>query len=57
MTEKKIRLATQADMAEILEIYRKARQFMAENGNPTQWGQHHPAQHLLEEDSVLQFLV
>ena len=50
MTEKKIRLATQADMAEILEIYAKARQFMAENGNPTQWGQHHPAQHLLEED-------
>ena len=50
MREKKIRLATQADMADILEIYRKARQFMAENGNPTQWGQHHPAQHLLEED-------
>lgn len=50
MTEKKIRPATQADMEEILKIYAQARRFMAENGNPTQWGQHHPAREILEED-------
>ena len=50
MAEKRVRPAEQADMAEILEIYARARQFMAENGNPTQWGQHHPARELLEED-------
>ena len=50
MTKKRIRLATQADMEDILRIYDGARRFMAENGNPTQWGQHHPAQQILEED-------
>ena len=50
MTQKRIRPATQADMADILEIYAHARRFMAENGNPTQWGQHHPAKDMLEED-------
>lgn len=50
MTEKRIRPATQADMEDIMRIYAFARRFMAENGNPTQWGQHHPAQDILEED-------
>ena len=50
MTKKTIRLATQADMPEILGLYAQARRFMAENGNPTQWGQHHPVQHVLEND-------
>lgn len=50
MAKKSIRPATQADMREILEIYAQARRFMAENGNPTQWGQSHPAQNILEED-------
>ena len=50
MTKKRIRPATQADLSDILEIYAHARRFMAENGNPTQWGQNHPAQHVLEED-------
>ena len=53
MTQKRIRPATQADLSDILEIYAHARRFMAENGNPTQWGQHHPAQYLLEEDISL----
>ena len=53
MTEKKIRPATWADMEEILEIYAHARRFMAENGNPTQWGQHHPSREMLEEDIIL----
>lgn len=48
--KKRIRLATRADMTDILEIYAQARRFMAENGNPTQWGQHHPARQILEED-------
>ncbi len=50
MTKKRIRLAGQADMEEILKIYAQARRFMAENGNPTQWGQYHPAQEILEND-------
>ena len=53
MTKKRIRPATQADLSDILEIYAHARRFMAENGNPTQWGQNHPAQHLLDEDISL----
>ena len=53
MSKKSIRPAIQADLADILEIYAHARRFMAENGNPTQWGQHHPAQHVLEEDIAL----
>ena len=50
MMNKRVRLAVQTDMEEILKIYAYARQFMAENGNPTQWGQNHPAQNILEED-------
>ena len=53
MAKKRIRPANQTDMAEILDIYAQARRFMAENGNPTQWGQHHPAQQILEEDILL----
>ena len=53
MTKKRIRPATQADLSDILEIYAHARRFMAENGNPTQWEQNHPAQHLLDEDISL----
>lgn len=50
MTEKMIRPAVPADLKRILEIYDWARHFMAENGNPTQWGINHPAQSVLEED-------
>lgn len=50
MAEKKIRRATTADIERILEIYEYARMFMAENGNPTQWGSGYPAQQILEED-------
>lgn len=45
-----IRLATAADLPDILEVYRVARSFMAANGNPTQWGTTYPAVELLEED-------
>ena len=37
-------------MAKILEVYARAREFMAKNGNPTQWGDGYPSQELLEED-------
>lgn len=45
-----IRKAAAADLPEILRIYAAARAYMKASGNPTQWGDHHPAQPLLEED-------
>ena len=45
-----IRKAKEQDFKEILKIYDKARQFMAENGNPSQWGSHDPSEDLLWED-------
>lgn len=45
-----IRLASEKDVENILEIYKKAREFMAQNGNPTQWGNQYPQKELLEED-------
>ena len=50
MAEKRVRPAVQADMERILEIYELARQFMRQNGNPTQWGTDHPRRELLEMD-------
>ena len=54
MTKKKIRRAKPADLDEILEVYRFARQFMVENGNPTQWKDGYPSREMLEEDIRLQ---
>ena len=34
----KIRKSTEQDLSRIMEIYARARHFMAENGNPNQWG-------------------
>ena len=45
-----IRAATPADLPAILEVYRKARAFMAQSGNPTQWGTTYPQPELVEED-------
>lgn len=36
--EMKIRHATENDFQRIMEIYKYARNFMAEHGNPSQWG-------------------
>lgn len=44
-----IRKACPGDFAPITKIYENARIFMAEHGNPTQWGSHYPS-----EDSVRQ---
>ncbi|MBE6973707.1 MAG: N-acetyltransferase [Ruminococcaceae bacterium] len=48
-----IRTAAPADLPAILEVYARARSFMAANGNPTQWGTTYPAEELLEEDILL----
>ena len=45
-----IQPATISDLPHILEIYQEARQFMKTNGNPNQWGDHHPAEPILRED-------
>lgn len=45
-----VRKATQQDFSRILEIYAYARSFMAQNGNPTQWGKTYPDAKLLQED-------
>ncbi len=45
-----IRLAAMDELDDILIIYAAARRFMAQGGNPTQWGDTYPARQLLEED-------
>ena len=50
MTETKIRPADETDLERILEIYAYAREFMAQNGNPTQWHSGYPRRELLKED-------
>lgn len=45
-----VRLAEMRDFSAILNIYDRARRFMAENGNPTQWGSTYPDAELLRED-------
>lgn len=45
-----IRLAEMADFPQILTIYRKAREFMKENGNPSQWGDTFPREEVLRND-------
>lgn len=47
----KIRKTEEKDLARILEIYDYARKYMAENGNPHQWGDEgHPKKAVLEKD-------
>lgn len=45
-----IRRATSDDMTSILRIYARAREFMAANGNPDQWGNTYPPQAQIEDD-------
>lgn len=45
-----VRHAQMADFSRILEIYAGARKFMAENGNPTQWGKTNPPVDRLRKD-------
>lgn len=45
-----IRPAQAADLPALMEIYARARAFMAANGNPTQWGTGHPPVDALRQD-------
>ena len=45
-----VRKAIREDLPRIEEIYAYARKFMAENGNPNQWGNTTPVTSLLEDD-------
>lgn len=45
-----IRLATEEDIPRMQEIFRHARQFMADKGNPNQWTEGYPAEKLIRED-------
>lgn len=45
-----VRKATAADLDRIENIYAYARAFMAENGNPNQWGKSHPPRNQLVRD-------
>ena len=52
----RIRKATPEDLPALLEIYEKARAYMARTGNPRQWGSTNPPRKLLEDDIRLGFL-
>lgn len=45
-----IRKTTTSDLDRVMEIYGFARRFMAENGNPKQWGDGYPVRSLIEQD-------
>ena len=45
-----IRIASRNDMPKILNIYERARKFMKDNGNETQWNDNFPPEDLLIED-------
>ena len=45
-----IRKAKIEELDEIMEIFEHARQFMAKNGNASQWGTTYPEQEIVEAD-------
>lgn len=46
----KIRKATPDDLNILLNLFEQARIFMAQHGNPTQWGNSYPPAAILEQD-------
>ena len=46
----KIRKATSEDFNILSDLYEQARIFMAQHGNPTQWGNSYPPAAILEQD-------
>ena len=46
----KIRKTTFDDLAAVMEMYHQARIFMAEHGNPTQWGASKPEENVIRND-------
>lgn len=45
-----IRKTRPEEIEKVMAIYAYARQFMADHGNPTQWGQTKPAKEVIEKD-------
>lgn len=45
-----VRLADKDDFDAIWSIYKDAREFMRQTGNPTQWGDFYPTMPMLEQD-------
>ena len=45
-----IRKTTLEDLPVLMEIYKRARDFMRETGNASQWGDHYPEKELIEAD-------
>lgn len=45
-----IRTAVLEDLSAMMGLYRQAQQFMAENGNPGQWGTSYPNEEIVRED-------
>ena len=46
----RVRPATQVDLEAVLLIYEGARRFMAQSGNPGQWGTRYPSRETVEAD-------
>lgn len=45
-----IRKTRPEDLAEVMEIYARAREFMAQTGNPQQWSGGYPQEELIRQD-------
>ena len=45
-----IEKATLSQLPQILKIYEMARDFMAQSGNPTQWGTNYPPEEMIRQD-------
>ncbi|MDR0819133.1 MAG: GNAT family N-acetyltransferase [Oscillospiraceae bacterium] len=45
-----IRKTTASDFAKVTQIYADAREYMRENGNPTQWSDWYPPRDMIERD-------
>lgn len=50
MNEAYIKLATYDDLDRILKIYSKARIYMKDNGNETQWSEFYPSKEIISKD-------
>lgn len=47
-----IRKTTLSELDQVMSIYERARGFMAEHGNPTQWGTTEPKREKVEQDII-----
>ena len=51
-----IKKATQGDFAEIVKVYARAREYMKETGNPTQWKNTYPTEEIILADIEKEYL-